>query len=419
MDILNLKDLEVLEIQENTFDYLITAQAKERPKFCIKCYSDSLIRHSTNEMMVSDVRIHDKRTKINLIRRRYKCKSCGYTFYELLSSVDTGFRTTKRLRSSIEKESLKKTFKSLEEEYAISNMTARRIFDNHIKELEKSRKLIAPRVLGIDEAHLNYKMRGVLTDTENNRLIEITEDNNKPSIKKAIQSMEGWKNIEIVTMDMAKGYRYTVNEILPKALVVIDKFHVVQYAQMALSRVRVDYKNSLKKSDRAKFHKDKWLLQSNAEDLSPDNIEARDRILEQSETLTTAYWFKEMIREMYRSETKRQAHEWFYTIESSIPKGKEFKVFRDLFKTYNNCKPEIMNYFDARYTNAYTESINNQIKRVEKAGAGYSYEVLRAKCIYGLQQPNKPKFGSMGFKKVSKVEVEEFSSYFEPHCLCA
>lgn len=400
MDILNLKDLEVLEIQENTFDYLITAQAKERPKFCIKCYSDSLIRHSTNEMMVSDVRIHDKRTKINLIRRRYKCKSCGYTFYELLSSVDTDFRTTKRLRSSIEKESLKKTFKSLEEEYAISNMTVRRIFDNYIKELEKSRKLIAPRVLGIDEAHLNYKMRGVLTDTENNRLIEITEDNNKPSIKKAIQSMEGWENIEIVTMDMAKGYRYTINEILPNALVVIDKFHVIQYAQMALNKVRVTVKNKLPKSEQGAFHRSKWLLQSNKEDLTKIDEYDRDLLLDKSDVLRTAYWIKELIRDLYVQETKKQAYELFHVIETTIPKDKEYAEFRKLMKTYNACKKEIFNYFDARYTNAYTESVNNLIKKVEKNGMGYLFDVLRGKCLYGLQQAKKPKFGSKSFKKV-------------------
>lgn len=325
----------------------------------------------------------------------------------MLDSIDTNSSLTKRLVKTIERESIIKPFKTLEEQYAISNMTVRRIFDNHIQELEKSRTLVAPKVLGIDEAHLNYKMRGVLTDIKNCRLIELTEDNTKPSIKKAIKSMDGWEDIEVVTMDMAKGYRYAINEILPKAIVVVDKFHVIQYAQMALNRIRVDYKNTLKNADKKLFHKDKWLLQSNKEDLSEDNIIARDRILERSETLTTAYWLKEMIRDLYKFEDKRQAYEWFYQIEKTIPETKEFKVFQDLMKTYNGCKNEIFNYFDAPYTNAYTESINNQIKRVEKSGMGYSFEVLRGKCLYGIQQPKKPKFGENGFKKTSVVSVGE------------
>lgn len=398
MDILNLKDLEVLKVEENDYDYLITAQAKERPDFCIQCYGDNLIKHSTNERLISDVCIHSKRTKIQLIHRRYKCKDCGYTFYELLDSVDTNSSLTKRLVKTLERESLVKPFRELEEQYAISNMTVRRIFDKHAEALLKARIL---------KAHLNNKMRGVLTDIENNRLLEITEDNTKPSIKKAIQAMEGWENIEIVTMDMAKGYRYTVYDILPKALVVVDKFHVVQYAQMALNRVRVDFKNKLKQADKKQFHRDKWLLQTNKEDLSEQNVIARDRILEQSEILMTAYWLKEMIRDLYTFEDKRQAYEWFYQIEKTIPNTKEYTAFHELMKTYNASKKEIFNYFDARYTNAYTESINNQIKRVEKSGMGYSFEVLRGKCLFGIQRPKKPRFGEKGFKKVSVVSVKD------------
>ena len=44
------------------------------------------------------------------------------------------------------------------------------------------------------------------------------------------------------------------------------------------------------------------------------------------------------------------------------------------------------------YTNAYTESINNVIKSIEKAGKGYSYEVLRAKVLYGTTATKRPKF---------------------------
>ena len=109
-------------------------------------------------------------------------KIVGIRFYEMLDNIEPNTTLTKRLIRTIERESLTKPFKELEEQFTISNMTIRRIFDKHIKELEDNRVLVVPRVLGIDEAHLNYKMRGVLTDIENNRLIEITKDNSKPSI---------------------------------------------------------------------------------------------------------------------------------------------------------------------------------------------------------------------------------------------
>lgn len=405
MDILNISEFEVLKVESNEFDYLITAECKEQPNSCIKCYGHNLVKHSINERMISDVQIHGKRTKISLIHRRYKCKDCGYSFYQLLDSVDSDGKITKRLAKKLQQEALTKPFSVIGEEYGVSKTTVRREFDKFINTHDKDRKIKAPRVIGIDEAHLNKTMRGVITDVENNKLIEILPNMYKHTIKAFISSMEGYENIEVATMDMASGYRYAMKELVPDCLCVIDKFHVVQYAQMALDRVRIDYKNSLKKEDKKLFHKDKWLLQSNKEDLDEYNLAKRDELLESNEVLMNAYWFKEMARDMYKLETKKEAYEWFYQLEKAIPKGKEYKAFRELMKTYNKVKPEIMNYFDARYTNAYTESVNNLIKRVEKQGNGYSFEVLRAKVLYGTQQPKKPKFGEVGFKTLSKVKL--------------
>ena len=81
MDILNISEFEVFKVESNKFDYLITAECKEQPNSCIKCYGHNLVKHSVNERMISDVQINGKRTKIRLIHRRYKCKDCGYNFY--------------------------------------------------------------------------------------------------------------------------------------------------------------------------------------------------------------------------------------------------------------------------------------------------------------------------------------------------
>lgn len=65
-------------------------------------------------------------------------------------------------------------------------------------------------------------------------------------------------------------------------------------------------------------------------------------------------------------EDRKEAYEWYYQLERSIPDY--LKPFKELMKTYNKVKTEIMNYFLHPYTNAFTESTNNLIKRVEKMG---------------------------------------------------
>ncbi|ANX01679.1 hypothetical protein CSTERLE_08860 [Thermoclostridium stercorarium subsp. leptospartum DSM 9219] len=112
-------------------------------------------------------------------------------------------------------------------------------------------------------------------------------------------------------------------------------------------------------------------------------------------TLKVAYNLKEGLRDMYLCKTREQAIEYYRQWKSSIPK--DMQPFLDIAKIIDNWSTEIFNYFDYFVTNAFTESINNLIKHIEKAGRGYSFEVLRAKVLFGTKATIKPKFGEQAF----------------------
>lgn len=298
-------------------------------------------------------------------------------------------------------------------------MTVRRAVDDYIAEHDKGRVVKAPRVIGIDEAHLNSVMRGVITDIENRELIDILQTNKKKDVKKYIKSLEGYKNIEVATMDMATGYRYAMNELVPDALCIIDKFHVVKLVTKALDRVRIDFKNSLPKGAKQELYNDKGLLQMNKEDLVKLDeklrleaekkgkkhnslVKIRDFWFEAFPPLATAYWLKEGLRDVYAQKDRYDAYQRYYQWESSIPD--DMKPFLEAAYAINNCKEEVFNYFltPVKYTNAYTESINNQIKKIEKDGIGYSFPILRAKCLYGSKENQKPDFGEDPLRTIYK-----------------
>ena len=56
--------------------------------------------------------------------------------------------------------------------------------------------------------------------------------------------------------------------------------------------------------------------------------------------------------------------------------------FEDMIRACANWKPQILNYFDERVTNGYTESMNAVIREVDSQGRGYSFEVMRARILY-------------------------------------
>lgn len=175
MNDLSLPEFNILKKEGNKYDYFFTVECKERPDFCIHCMWDEtqakifpeykgweeFILHETRERIVTDLDMHRKRVKVKILHKRYKCPLCGKTFFELLDSVDTNGKITKRLYEYLQEESLEpfRTFADIADDFGISNMTVRRAFDVYVEEREKDRVLKAPRVIGIDEAHLNEVMK--------------------------------------------------------------------------------------------------------------------------------------------------------------------------------------------------------------------------------------------------------------------
>ena len=56
--------------------------------------------------------------------------------------------------------------------------------------------------------------------------------------------------------------------------------------------------------------------------------------------------------------------------------------FSDITRAWGNWTWPILGYFDHPVTNAYTESLNNLIRVMNRLGRGYSFEALRAKILF-------------------------------------
>lgn len=97
----------------------------------------------------------------------------------------------------------------------------------------------------------------------------------------------------------------------------------------------------------------------------------------------TAYELKEALFDIYHCKTVPEAETAYNQLVTSVPDELQsfFEPIRTSFKRW---KKEIFNYFvgDKQFTNAFTESMNNLIKVMQKQGRGYSFEVLRARMLF-------------------------------------
>ena len=371
---------------------------------CLKC--GCIDSYKANGF--ADVRrIHDVSIGIYAVDlyfkgRRYKCRDCGGTFGDPVDFAKSGYWMTNRLIETIQRESVYHTFTTVARKYGISISWVQRIFMEHAKEFEDRRVVKAPEVLGIDEVHICDQMRLVLTDSENGILLDMYPGNTKQFVKRAIESMEGYENIKYVTIDMATGYRNTVERMLPNAMIIVDRFHVVRYISSASQSAKKEIVERLKLSVDAmedgpdkirkqnlltRLGKKAILFKYNNQKIKEDSVKSAflmELCMEFPE-LDELYQVKINAENIYDiSTTAEEALENFKTFKKSIPaRGKAYKDFRDFAKMFENWEPEILNYFRSgrRLTNAATEGLNSDIKSINNSGKGYSFKVLRAKCL--------------------------------------
>ena len=390
---IGLPELEINErtINENN-DYTYQATVKVSPSECPECGSAHIVKHKKHDRMVRDLNEYEHRVGIVIHGHRYQCKDCGNTFGEELNCVDKSGRLTKRLITKIQLESFDKTFKDIADEYGISQPSVKRLFEDYVDELSESYTLYSPQVLGIDEVHLHSQYCGVFVDVLGQKVIEMTENRNKVTVKKFLESLPESHKIQCVTMDMWQPYKDAVTDVLGDVPIVIDKFHIIKELNKALEDIRRTLRKDMEKESRVSLKNMRFLFLTGGENLTPRQSKQLDTLLEAYPQFQTPYLLKEAFRNIYqfaktRAEAEKQYAEW---VQANA--DEDCHAFDGFISTVANWHTEIFNYFDNRYTNAQTESLNNVIREVDRAGRGYTFPVLRAKILYRHITAKKGKF---------------------------
>ncbi|WP_162618128.1 transposase [Shewanella halifaxensis] len=99
-----------------------------------------------------------------------------------------------------------------------------------------------------------------MTDIEKRTLLDMRKDRSLDATQKAIMRLRGWQHIEIVTMDMWRPYKTAVKQLIPNAVIVIDRFHVAKMAGEAMEKARKATRIELTDKERKKLKNDRKIL---------------------------------------------------------------------------------------------------------------------------------------------------------------
>jgi transposase len=123
------------------------------------------------------------------------------------------------------------------------------------------------------------------------------------------------------------------------------------------------------------------------ENLSDRGRQKVDELLKTYPNLKGFYWAKERLRDVYRAKDKDEAAKLLDLIIMNLKASDDAELYR-WGNTLKRWRQPILNYFDNKTTNAYTEGCNTKVKMLKRISFGLrNVEVYTKKIMLGFLPP--------------------------------
>jgi len=220
----------------------------------------------------------------------------------------------------------------------------------------------------LNDISIPWKANNIIIDT----------DRTKENVIKHLMSLKNKEKVVAVCTDMWTQYKEAISLVLPNAVIVVDRFHVIQLAEKRMDDVRK--RSGCAKADKAAMKKDASLFLKSFFQLDNTELERLDGYLKLDPDLEKMYYILQDLLAFHNIRGYDEALEYLCKWESSVINS-GVKEAVSLYETIYNWLPYIMNFFNYRITNGKTEGKNNLIRQIDRMGFHYGLATLRG-CLY-------------------------------------
>ncbi len=369
---LGLPELEILDQEELETRFEITVAYRREEAICPRCGQTTNKVQDRRRQSKQDRRLRDKPVFLNLIKRRFRCLWCQKVFSEPDEVFGTRRRSSSRFREYLGREALHQTIRRIAEKEQVGQGLVRKCVAQTISKLLEARRPVeTPKYLGIDE--FSARRRIYLTavcDLGKREVTEIIPGRGCKNLQAYLESFPDPEGVKGVAIDMHEPFREAVQMCLPRAKVVVDRFHVIRQVNSVLDAVRIRLQTKWNQNTKSQLYRRRYSLLKGAEKLAPWEKGKLTQLFTAYPEVKQAWKLKEEFRVWYSLPDRRQAEAHLKLIEkravtSLIP---EFGALNFILTEWRD---EILNYFDCRITNGFVEGKNNRIKTLKRMAYGY------------------------------------------------
>jgi transposase len=400
--LLNIEGIKVISHRQHEgIGIILQLEQIGKESSCPRCGTKSHRLHQNHRYLVKDLPWGENFVFLEINRRQFKCEKCGKPFSEELEFVRKRRSYTKRLAREIIQEVLENDIHSVAKKGVVTTEEIERMLKDAAKEYLKAKPSELKR-LGIDEIAV-IKGKGnycaVLIDLEKSKLIGMLPGRKQEEIREVLLEWgkEVLEQIEEVSIDLWKGYKNVVIDLMPNAQVVADRFHVMAQINRELDaerkRERRQVEDLIKKAGSSEekveqervlegLNKSKYVLLKNETDLSEEQKTKLVQVKDVSPTLKLMPELKEKLRKIFE-----QTNNWLvglFKLGRWLSGAK--KYFPDSQNTIIRWLDEIIAYFDYKTTSGVVEGINNKLKLIKRSAYGFrNFENFRVRCLLTWQ----------------------------------
>ena len=402
IDVIETNDGLIYEVEE---DY--------RQHICPHCNHPSFFIHDYNWIKIKLTTTIGFKEALRIKRIRYKCPKCGKTHSLPLIGIQRHKTISNFVLTAIKNEFYEiQSFTTIASRYDISINQVINIFDDFTKIMPR-RPL--PEYLCIDEKHFEGDSDGkycvVLSDFFTGEVIDVLENRQMPYLDEYFNniSQRERNNVKVFISDMYEGYSTIRNRFFPKALFVVDLFHVIKLLTNAVNKIRIRTYNQIAIDDTIERHfmKTNWrfflmdqykINKNEYHSTKFDVYMSYGEIILRCIKMNMAFWDGyNVLQELLhydKYETWSEADKFMNRIIAKLNASGDELLGR-IANTYQRWKAGILNGLarnqtGRRFSNAIAENNNSHIQKVIDVAYGYSnFKRFRARVMLILTYKNQ------------------------------
>lgn len=318
-----------------------------------------------------------RRLYIKATVRRVDCKKCGTCAVEQIPWAPPGSRFTYHFEDAVTwlAKSLDKTATC--EFMGIDWGTVGRIIERVVGRRKDPVDLTDLRAISVDEISYRkgHRYLTLVVDMEKGRVIWGKEGKSSKTLGAFFDEIgeDACAKIKHCAIDMGAAFIKAVEERIPNATLVFDRFHVQRLVSDAVDEVRREQWRATEKGsdERKAFKHSRYALLKNPWNLTPKQEDVLATLQASNKEIYRAYLMKESFADIFRHlftvrTARKKFTEWLSWASRSRlePMVKAARTVRKHFKG-------ILAYFETGYTTSMSEGFNNKARLVTRRAYGF------------------------------------------------